>query len=509
MQAAVSLLEAGYSVLMCEEVSWVGGQLSAQAVPPDEHPWVEYFGCTRRYREYRNAVRGYYRQHPDFDGAGSGGSCFDPGASWVSRIAHPPALAHQLLMRSLGPFLDNGRLILLRNTVAVSARGRRSGGAGARLLQSVRLRSLREDRECEVRAAFFIDGSDLGDLLPLAGAEYLTGTESRRDTGEPGAALRADPGDMQPATWVLSLGLNCGESPIAKPPSYETFRALIHPHGDHAVLSRFGPGGGATREFPIMENEGDLPLWSYRRIQFPGYWKNPADHPEISLLNWPQNDYFMANIIGHKGSSLARALPARELSLSFLYWLQTAAARPGGGRGYPEIGLLRNVLGSDDGAAQFPYIREGRRIRALRTVTARDITADFHPDGLPRQPDSVGIGYYPMDIHITTGSHHFGYGKQVLPFEIPLSALIPRDFLNLIPASKNIGTTHLSNACFRTHPVEWNIGEVAGHIASFCLRHGLTLADLYHQRLPAFQDYIQEQGVEIRWPDGDWYRDEI
>ena len=31
-------------VLMTEETDWVGGQLTSQAVPPDEHPWIESFG---------------------------------------------------------------------------------------------------------------------------------------------------------------------------------------------------------------------------------------------------------------------------------------------------------------------------------------------------------------------------------------------------------------------------------------------------------------------------------
>ncbi|MGG2474547.1 FAD-dependent oxidoreductase, partial [Rhizobium sp. BR5] len=34
---------------------------------------------------------------------------------------------------------------------------------------------------------------------------------------------------------------------------------------------------------------------------------------------------------------------------------------------------------------------------------------------------------------------------------------------------KNIGTTHITNGCYRLHPVEWNIGEVAGMLAAYCL----------------------------------------
>ena len=504
VQAARSLLDAGYSVLMTEECAWIGGQLTSQAVPPDEHPWIEEFGCTQRYRQYREAVREYYRRDADFDADACGTSSFDPGNSWVSRIAHPPALAHRLFMDSIRPELEGGKLILLTETRPIGAQVK--AAAGRRTVEAVRLRNLRDGNDCLVWAEIFIDGTDQGDLLPLVGARYVTGAESRLETGEPAAPLRANPADMQPVTWVLSLGLNCGESPIEKPADYAYFRSLRQPYADHAVLSRFGPDGstGAAKAFNIVDSEGELPLWSYRRIQFPGYFKEAvrAEYPEISLLNWPQNDYFMENIIGTSASEQGggRKERAKELSLSYLYWLQTEAPRPKGERGYPEIGLVRDQLGSDDGAAQFPYIREGRRIRALRTVTARDVIARFHKI-LPRQKDSVGVGSYPIDLHITTESHSFTYNEQALPFEIPLSALIPRDMSNVLPASKNIGSTHLSNGCFRTHPVEWNIGEVVGHLAAYCLRRSIRPADVYRGYLADFQNFIRDRGVETEWPE--------
>ncbi len=39
-------------------------------------------------------------------------------------------------------------------------------------------------------------------------------------------------------------------------------------------------------------------------------------------------------------------------------------------------------------------------------------------------------------------------------FQIPPGALIPRRIENLLPACKNLGTTHITNGCFRLHPVE-------------------------------------------------------
>src|SRR6266511_359149 len=61
--AALAALRSGKRVILTEETDWIGGQLTQQAVPPDEHRWIESHGCTRRYRQYRNLVRQYYRDH--------------------------------------------------------------------------------------------------------------------------------------------------------------------------------------------------------------------------------------------------------------------------------------------------------------------------------------------------------------------------------------------------------------------------------------------------------------
>src|SRR6478752_4092144 len=61
--AALGALEAGRTVVMSEEYDWIGGQLTSQAVPPDEHSWVEQFGVTRRYRALRDGIRQYYRDN--------------------------------------------------------------------------------------------------------------------------------------------------------------------------------------------------------------------------------------------------------------------------------------------------------------------------------------------------------------------------------------------------------------------------------------------------------------
>ena len=48
--AALAAARSGRQVILTEETDWIGGQLTSQAVPPDEHPWIESFGATRLYR---------------------------------------------------------------------------------------------------------------------------------------------------------------------------------------------------------------------------------------------------------------------------------------------------------------------------------------------------------------------------------------------------------------------------------------------------------------------------
>jgi hypothetical protein len=73
---------------------------------------------------------------------------------------------------------------------------------------------------------------------------------------------------------------------------------------------------------------------------------------------------------------------------------------------------------------------------------------------------------------------------------------------NLLPACKNIGTTHLTNGCYRLHPVEWNIGEAVGALAAFCrAKKTSPRAVSKTTALRAeFQEQLLAQGVRLSWP---------
>ena len=113
----------------------------------------------------------------------------------------------------------------------------------------------------------------------------------------------------------------------------------------------------------------------------------------------------------------------------------------------------------------------------------------------------MGVGSYRIDLHPSTGGDNY-IDISSLPFQIPLGALIPRRVENLLPACKNLGTTHITNGCYRLHPVEWAIGEAAGALAAYCLELKESPRAIRNssKRLSSFQARLVSQGVEIAWP---------
>jgi hypothetical protein len=220
----------------------------------------------------------------------------------------------------------------------------------------------------------------------------------------------------------------------------------------------------------------------------------------------------LGNLVDVPPAEAARHLAAaKQLSLSWLYWLQTECPRPDGGTGWKGLRLRPDLVGTEDGLAKYPYIRESRRIKADFTVTELHVGTEARAKATGAKlasettsvafPDSVGIGSYNIDLHPSSGGDNYiDFGAR--PFQIPLGALLPQRLENLLPACKNIGTTHLTNGCYRLHPVEWNIGESVGELAAFCLavRHTPRAVRRNATLLADFQARLTAAGVPLAWP---------
>jgi hypothetical protein len=491
--AALAATARGRSVVMSEPTDWVGGQLTSQAVPPDEHRWIERCGCTASYRRLRDGIRAHYRAHFPLTIDARLLPALNPGACTVSRLGHEPRVALAVLHAMLAPALAEERLSVLRRHTPV-----RAAVDGDRV-EAVTLAGP-AGGEVTVWADWFLDATETGALLPLAGAEHVIGFESRERTGEPHGPPEDRPDNLQPVTVCFALEHLAGEDhTIERPPEYERFAGRFSwlapdPRTLRPVTRRFEPN---PDEDPFTvgpdfdDPDRDKDLWRFRRIAARGLFAPGAYPSDITLVNWPQVDYTDAPVLD------AGDADARALSRSFLYWMQTAA-------GWPGLRLRGDVVGdTPDGLAKAPYVREARRLRALRTVTEQDIALDVRGDhGAVRFHDSVGIGHYRIDLHPSTGGDPY-IDLACCPFQLPLGAIVPVRLENLLAAGKCIGTTHITNGAYRLHPVEWNAGEAAGHLAAFCHEQRASPRAVCAQPalLARLQSELDAAGIEREWPD--------
>lgn len=257
-------------MVLTEPTDWIGGQITQQAVPTDDHRWIESCGCTRSYRELRQRIRHYYRQHYPLTDKAKADPRLNPGGPGpVSPLAHEPKVC-------------------------------------------------------------------------------------------------------------LAVVLKPANRTLPQSPDRPTCR----------------PSHGAARST----------TWSTRTTRFPS---------DITIINWPQNDYLLGNPFGGTPAENARHLEgARQLSLSLLYWLQTEAPRPDGKLGWRGLRLRGDSLGTEDGLAKLPYIRESRRILAELTILEQHVRQPAEQrvgshQVAPPYADSVGVGSYGMDLHPTTGGDNW------------------------------------------------------------------------------------------------------
>jgi hypothetical protein len=486
--AALAVARAGGRVVLLEASDQLGGQLTRQAVTPlDEHALIETCGAPASYRRLRDTVRAHYRREAP-PGASSD-VWRNPGDGWVSRLCFEPAVGQAVIDAMVAEQVATGRLQLRLGT--------RVTGVGRDGVRITHLDLVGPDGVPDhLDVAVVLDATELGDLLPLAAAPWVTGAEARADTGEALAPEVADPTRTQAITVVAMLRRDPAPGPVvARPSGYDRWRA------SQPFTLDVPAADGTPRRFGMFTPVpgGPPPFWTYRRVRSAAAFGGP----ELACINWPGNDHVDRDLLGADDPDAVIA-DARRLTLAFVHWLQTEAPRDDGGTGHPELQLAPEPLGTPDGLAAEPYVREARRLRARTRVVAEDILPDVARGarGRPHR-DTGGVGWYPMDVHASVGEPA-SRNDPTAPFQVPLSAMVPAGPgapVNLLAAGKAVGTTHLSNGAYRVHPVEWAIGEAAGTLALVAARAGVTPGAVLDDpsSLRRTQARLVAGGAELAW----------
>lgn len=518
--SAVAAAESGARVALIEPTDWVGGQLTASAVPAVDEAWHkvsdpttgEVFNVSAIARRRENMTPNFRRM---LDATGN------PGGGWVSNYCFLP---RDFLDRHLLPLERSlsGKLVVYRETVVKSVDVDQATGQVRSLTAIQRApragvaaagydRPLSEDlpdwyspepsprftktvlrfaaTPAPGQSTVFLDATEWGELLALSGGDFLQGVD--RVDGERGGD------DTCGQSIVVDIVERIDPTPGTEPPGPTDVPAL---------------GFGAYAQFPDAWDR----IWTYRRLRGHGPKGAIGD---LSLQNWGYsakhgaggNDYPFGYLFLSRattaaqrsdwkgGIDLAVLKEAERRALGWHAWFKAHVPAPL----TPEQVILdREALGTSTGLAKMPYIRDTRRSIGLDGFILR--VADLggpvaQRTGKPFR-DRVALGAYGVDIHgLANCNSSPGQGErhETLPFFIPFQALTHERLTNFLVAGKTMAQSYLSNAATRLHPIEWSSGTAAGTVAAAMSRHGWTSRQAFDH--VAELQLLIEARTPIRW----------
>jgi hypothetical protein len=550
--AAIAAARRGVSVILTEETGVAGGQFTAQGLTAlDEgllgSQLVEARTYIGLYDDLKRYAREYYRSRSVLNRSNPG-NCFVSELCFEPRVAGPffaERLAELSSLQFLAEFRPIGVIKVGNSVIGAELQHRTAGDV------------------VQIYASVTIDGTELGDVIHLSGAPYRLGPDLRSDTGEvlglteferdglrvtpirqvvpyapPDQQLVLSGVMVQPFTvqFAMSRGIDGG---IAAPVP-DDLSNLLAPDDVSTFLRNTFPDLARLHDPGAERN-----VMSYRRVLHGS--DSSGNDVSLSVINY-LNEYRWALAYDYIGDPSSATIPyerreavfgqARDFSRWYVSYLQD---RFEGYVLYPHA-----FTGSDDGFAVHPYIREGRRLRALDLIRADDIALwcryVSHGDvELPcrygMQPcdptagssgdrdacaatngqfgveflytkhtprvwdDTIAISSYDIDVHRIMPSGPFAAWKDNylggvsepwrslkesaltgLPFGVPYGASIPESIDGLLATAKNMGSTHVSNGAVRLQPSEMNHGESIGLAAALSVELGVRPRDLHDQR---------------------------
>ena len=169
---------------------------------------------------------------------------------------------------------------------------------------------------------------------------------------------------------------------------------------------------------------------------------------------------------------------------------------------FGEIALLNKRPAGADSVGVVAITREPRRMKSFERIVEEDIAEPFQSGPRARYSRmSVGIGYSPIRI---TGAEGEPVIVATKPYQIPLTALVPRESANYISAGRTIGCTYVASSAYSARSVEWVIGESAGEFAAFCAGNMINTHEVLanQEYIMSLQEWLVGQcNIPLYWYD--------
>jgi hypothetical protein len=474
ISAAVQAARMGMRTALLEETDWIGGQMTAAAVTSlDEgNPVIR----TGIYREFHQKVADYYAARGKSTGTAyftSSSTAFEPSVG--QRMLY--TIINESPFRGSSGFLD---LYLLTKIAKVTTTGTQATGVAT-------------DADIKFSGAIVIDATEYGDLLPLAHARYRVGNGTN-DAPSTGACI-------QPFTYTAVIKKYPGGVPSelrmqSQPPSY------VEKYFNW-YLTMDGHSWYQNDVFTLPINFDFYKAWRGMPDS-----SNPFDydagyelHGKITKtgMNASPNDYYPVTVDYLEDLDVRKQVncAAKLKTLNKLYYLRNVLGETewsvADDEGFASQYNLENgacdIIPSDYNAIlnQFPlipYVREGRRIIGIMTLTAEDIKRD----GLKAYrsfPSALAVGAYPMDLHGCYADTDLDCGDKSSDivqdlnkagglFQVPFEVFIPETVDGLLVAEKNLSVSRLVNGAIRLQPITMMTGQAAGALAAVAVRKGIA-----------------------------------
>src|SRR5579862_4173455 len=153
-------------VALLEPSAWVGGQATSQGVTRwDEEgiSLIETSGTAKSYQDLRNAIRDWYRNNAGLSSYGESQQYFNPGfADPDYPFAADPSIVQKVMLEKIASLAPRLTLKLGASVTGVSVQNGAVAG----------LTVVSDGATDTYTARVYIDATDLGDLLPLAGLPW-------------------------------------------------------------------------------------------------------------------------------------------------------------------------------------------------------------------------------------------------------------------------------------------------------------------------------------------------
>ena len=476
--AAIQAARMGADVLVIEESSWIGGQMTAAGVTTMDDVSNQKSGI---YLEFVLAIEKFYKERKKSPNLGYFGN---------RTISFEPAVGQEKLYELIDEIRRYGILDIMLRT---------------------RIKEVERDGACitgvktetdVIKCKALIDATEYGDIIPLAGVPYRAG-----NSVSPNINLEAM---IQDITWTAIIKYYPGGVPEhLKAKSYLPNYTEEHKRN----YSRFVTVTGGDNPWKLPQNLTTHN--AYRAVpdsSVPGFYDGSKENwGKITKTGVNKGNDYPGRIGWAKGRSglpvryldeaeLRRTVNRRALikTLNFIYYIQHELE--GAGKNwsvaddeyYSEeaLDLIRDIAPPEwheiiRHMPVIPYVRESRRILGENTLTSQMLLKNSlsYRDGKTNLEfhDAIAIGRYNIDLHnsgepadIETSLGETQASIEINRprgnFQVPLNVLIPAGIDGFIAAEKNLSMSRLTSGALRLQPICMMTGQAAGALAALAAK---------------------------------------